>query len=94
MTADLLDAQPLPGELLDEFLRSRMPEHAPGLRRQHPGITQLASVRSATQFRVRDRVPEEVGETRGQFMIGEGPHAAFLLARDAGLHAELWQSEQ
>ncbi len=69
--ADVLQHQPLPGEVLDERLRARIGEHAPDLLLQHRSILQLAALRGRQQLIIGNAAPEKERQPARQFDVGQ-----------------------
>ncbi len=86
------DLQPLSGEVLAQGRRARIRQHPLDLRRQHRRVAQRAAVGGGAQRRVRHAGPQEIGQPRRQFVLGQADagrcppprrHQARLTALDA-----------
>ena len=68
-----VEAKPLMGEARGEVVRFLVGEQSVDLRRQHRRLAEFSRGGKRQQLRVGRRGPEEVGEPRGKFAIGEPP---------------------
>ena len=65
---DILELQPLAGEILHQRGGLRVAQHPRDLRVQHGGLPQIPLRGRAQQFRIGHAAPQEVGEPRRQLV--------------------------
>jgi hypothetical protein len=72
----LAQEQPLPGEIADQRIGSRVGEQSPHLPFEHRRILQLSAHRRVAQFLVRNAAPDEERQPRRELEIADAKHRA------------------
>src|SRR6185295_15703727 len=85
---EIAELEPLRGEARDERLGARVGQHAAGLPRQLPGLTEAAALREVEQLVVRDAAPEEKGQARGELEVAQAVGGLRRQSRRITLDAE------